>query len=303
MNKYKNIPQSSDWSSIEPLNKGWSKDLKYIVTDKAQRKFVLRISDISLYEKREKQFSLLNMLEPFNINCPKPISFGKLNDNQIYMLITYLEGVPASKYVRTISDKESYKLGIEAGKILKVIHSLSNNAIKDYPKQTWHERYLEKIDKKISAITSSDYKFDNWQFICNFIKENTHLVKDRPYVFTHGDYHLGNMIVNNGHIGIIDFDKCVYADPYDEFKCFCWNVFENPYFESGLINEYFNYNVPSDFFKILKLYAAESLISHLPWATTFGEKEINTAYKVIDSVMKWYDNFTLDIPLWYKKNI
>lgn len=37
--------------------------------------------------------------------------------------------------------------------------------------------------------------------------------------YQHGDYHLGNMIVNNGHIGIIDFDKFATSDPMDDFKC------------------------------------------------------------------------------------
>lgn len=296
-----NIPQFSSWVSIEPLNKGWSKDKKFIVTDKNSNKFVLRISNISTYEKREKQFNLLKLLKPLNLNCPKPIAFEKLNDDEIYMLITYLEGVPASKYVRVASDEESYSLGVEAGKILKTIHNLSKTDITEYPKQSWYEKYIEKIEKKINTITNSENKFDGWENVCQFIKDNMFLTKDRPYVFTHGDFHLGNMVVNNGHISIIDFDKCVFADAYDEFKCFCWNVFENPYFECGLINEYFNNNVPTDFFKILKLYAAESIISHLPWANTFGEKEITTAYKVINSVMKWYDNFNLDIPTWYKK--
>ncbi|MGD9887420.1 MAG: phosphotransferase, partial [Bacilli bacterium] len=116
----------------------------------------------------------------------------------------------------------------------------------------------------------------------------------------HGDFHIGNMIINNGHIGIIDFDKNEIADPYDDFKPFCWNVFASPYFETGLINGYFNKQIPENFFPILAVYAAESLISHLPWAIRFGEEEMKVAYQVMDAVFEWYDGFNRLVPTWYK---
>jgi aminoglycoside phosphotransferase (APT) family kinase protein len=123
---------------------------------------------------------------------------------------------------------------------------------------------------------------------------------NRPQTLCHGDFHLGNMLLHENKLSVIDFDKLSYADPYDEFKPFCWNVEASPYFETGLINGYFNNNIPSDFFPILALYAAESLISHLPWATKFGDEEIKTALKVYNDVLSYYDNFTRVMPSWYK---
>lgn len=136
--------------------------------------------------------------------------------------------------------------------------------------------------------------------VIKYYQDNVNLMKNRPLLFSHGDYHLGNMIVNNGHIGIIDFDKNNIADPYDEFKPYCWNVIRNEYFETGLINGYFNNEIPNDFFPILKFYTAESLISHITWAVTFGEKEIKTAYEIAELASIWWDDFKLDIPTWYK---
>ena len=57
-------------------------------------------------------------------------------------------------------------------------------------------------------------------------------MKEINQVLTHGDYHLGNMIVNNHKIYIIDFDKSGPADPYDEFKPFIWNTKINMFFDS-----------------------------------------------------------------------
>ena len=36
--------------------------------------------------------------------------------------------------------------------------------------------------------------------------------EDRPQVFQHGDYHIGNMMIENGKLIIIDFDKSVVND-------------------------------------------------------------------------------------------
>jgi serine/threonine-protein kinase len=77
---------SENFKEIVPLNKGWSKDKKYIITNNDNSKYLLRISDISLYEKKKEQFELLKKVEQLNINASRPIEFGILNDTQIYMV-------------------------------------------------------------------------------------------------------------------------------------------------------------------------------------------------------------------------
>ncbi|MBR3840463.1 MAG: phosphotransferase [Erysipelotrichales bacterium] len=282
--------------STIPLLKGWSRDKKYILEDTNGTKYLLRISDKSLYEQKHKQFELLKKIESLDIYCSRPIEFGVLEDESVYMILSYLEGIDGIEAIKTMSDKEAYELGVEAGKILKKLHKI------DIPMQeyTWWDRYQRKMGRKIDALLNCEYRIPMQEEIIEFYKDNCYLMENRPLLFTHGDYHLGNMIVKDGKVGIIDFDKNGISDPYDDLKPFCWNVMESEYFETGLINGYFDNEIPRDFFKILKFYTAESLISHLPWATTFGEAEIKTAKKVADYQMKWYDNFKLDIPIWYK---
>lgn len=292
---FSNIKNSVDWIKIEPLNKGWSKDIKYHIYTK-DNEYLLRISDISLYDKKKRQFELLKEVDKLNINTSKPIDFGILNDNKIYMLLTWLEGKPASEYVKTLSDEDAYMLGIEAGSILKKLHSI--NIPND--EKAWWDKYKDKIERKINQINSCGLFIPNKDMFIKYVQENMYLVKNRNQRFSHGDYHLGNMIVHNGKVGIIDFDKNTIADPYDEFKPFCWNAMRSEYFETGLINGYFNNQIPNDFFPILALYAVENLISHLPWAISFGEEEIKIAYEIMDSVMKWYDNLRTVKPSWYK---
>lgn len=292
----KKISRTGRWKKIKPLNKGWSKDVKYHLWDNQGDEYLIRISDISILETKQKQFDILKEVEKLGINAPKPVEFGKLDDNHIYTILTWLEGEDAEKQVVKMTDLKQYELGIEAGKIMKKLHTIPIYGIAD---KTWWERYQVKIEKKIVAIKSCSIELPKRDLIIDFVLNNMDLVKERKSQFQHGDYHLGNMIVNHGKIGIIDFDKTGIADPYDEFKPFCWNVFKSPYFETGLIDGYFDNNIPPDFFPILALYAAESLLSHLPWAIPFGNKEIKTALQVSSAVLEWYDNFTRIVPSWY----
>ena len=291
-----NFIKENNVVEIAPLNKGWSGDKKYILTDNLNNKFLLRISSASKYEKRKMQYEYLTQVATLDINCSKALEFGLLDNGDNYMVLTFLEGKEAEEEIFNYDTNKQYQMGFEAGRMLRKIHSLS------IPPQTlsWWERYQEKMQRKIDALVNCPYKLLQQEEIINYYKENAYLMKDRPLVYSHGDYHLGNMVINDGVIGVVDFDKVNPADPYDEFKPFCWNVMRSEYFETGLINGYFDNKVPEDFFKILKFYTAESLISHLPWAVGFGEEEIKIAFEIDSNQMKWYDNFKLEIPTWYK---
>ena len=291
----KDIIEKYNISFVEPLTKGWSKDKKYILTSK-DKKYLLRLSNISLYNKKKEQFELLKKIEKLDINCSRPVEFGKLDEENIYMILTYLEGESCEDVLPRLTNEEAYKLGIEAGQVLQKLHNIPV----DTSNMSWKEKYKEKIPRKIKALKECKYKLPLEDFLIDYFISKSYLMEDRPLKFSHGDFHAGNMIVHNGKIGIIDFDKNTISDPYDELKPFCWNVFKSEYFETGLINGYFNNKIPEDFFKILKYYSVESLISQLPWSVQFGEEDIKTAYKVYDAMLEWWGNFNLDVPTWYK---
>ena len=295
MKYLKDIIEKYNISFVEPLTKGWSKDKKYILTSK-DKKYLLRVSDISLYDKKKKQFELLKKIEKLDINCSRPVEFGKLDEENIYMILTYLEGESCEDVLPRLTNEEAYKLGEEAGRVLQKLHNIPV----DTSNLSWKEKYQEKLPRKIKALKECEYKLPLEDFLINYFISKSYLMEDRPLRFSHGDFHAGNMIVHNGKIGIIDFDKNTISDPYDELKPFCWNVFKSEYFETGLINGYFNNKIPEDFFKILKYYSVESLVSQLPWSVQFGEEDIKTAYKVYDAMLEWWGNFNLDVPTWYK---
>ena len=58
-----------------------------------------------------------------------------------------------------------------------------------------------------------------------YINNNRHLLKDRANTFQHGDYHIGNMMINKSNeLVVIDFDRDDYGDPWEEFNRLVWSI-------------------------------------------------------------------------------
>ncbi len=289
------IFNSNNWISIDKISEGFSSDIKYRVIDKDNQVFLLRICSIEKYEKIKMQFKLLSKLK--NMNTPKPISFGLTNNNKVYILLTWVNGVDAINKIKDFDLLKQYSLGVDAGKVLKKIHNLKPKKIVS------NDNYKEKILKKINKFNELNYNLDKKDIVINYILDSFDRIKEKQITINHGDYHLGNMVIDEDKIGIVDFDKLGENDKYDDFKPFCWNVLRSPMFQNGLINGYFNNKVPDDFFYKLSVYAAESLISHLPWAIKFGEEEIKIATDIYYKMLEWYKDFTITIPTWYDESL
>ncbi len=42
----------------EPINKGWSNDKKYCITDKNGTQYLLRVSDLAEHDKKQSEFNI-----------------------------------------------------------------------------------------------------------------------------------------------------------------------------------------------------------------------------------------------------
>lgn len=123
---------------------------------------------------------------------------------------------------------------------------------------------------------------------------------NRPQCFQHGDYHVGNMVITiKGELGIIDFNRIDYGDPWEEFNRITFCVNTSPIFASGYINGYFDDEVPDLFFRLIALYIASNQLSAIPWVISFGKKEVATMLKQAENIMAWYNGLKTYIPNWY----
>lgn len=53
---FSDIPDAHNWSSIDEVHKGWSRDKKFHITTIDGRELLLRTSDYSHYDKKHQEF-------------------------------------------------------------------------------------------------------------------------------------------------------------------------------------------------------------------------------------------------------
>lgn len=283
--------------SRTPIEKGWSGDQKYCVVSASGETYLLRISPVERMDRKKAEYERMKQVAELGIPMCLPVEFG-VCDEGVYVIQSWIDGVDAEAIIPTMSQTQQYGYGLDAGKILEKIHGLP--APLDVP--DWETRFNAKIDRKIAMYADCPLKYENGEAMLQYLAENRHLLKDRPQSYQHGDYHIGNfMLTVDGVLTVIDFDKDDFGDPWEEFNRIVWSAQAAPFFAAGMVDGYFDGDVPMEFWNLLALYICSNTIGSLPWAIPFGEGEVAVMRKQAKNVLHWYDNMRCTVPTWYQK--
>lgn len=143
--------------------------------------------------------------------------------------------------------------------------------------------------------------------ILAYIATNRRLIHGSPQCFQHGDYHVDNMVLDeNGALGIIDFDRMDYSDPWEEFNRITWCVSASKYFAAGRVDGYYDGEVPENFWKLCLLYICSDMTGAVAGAISFGEDEVTGIAQIIRDVFSRFDervDAENPIPSWYPCNL
>ena len=280
----------------EPVNKGWSGDRKYCVTAEDGTKYLLRVTPEAKSRGRENMYRLQKEIEALGVPMCRPVEFGKCEEG-VYSLQTWIDGADAEEAVPQMEGDRQYALGEEAGVILKKIHSLPVPE----GRQDWEARFNAKTDRKVRMYMECPVKYEGGEAFIDYVMNNRNLLKNRPQCYQHGDYHIGNMMIEDGKIVIIDFDRSDVGDPWEEFNRIVWTAQASPLFASGLVDGYFAGEVPMDFWRLLAFYISSNALSSLPWAIPFGDREVKTMLDQGREILEWYDGMQKVVPSWYSR--
>ena len=294
---YSNIEQSKNWKSVEPISKGWSSDKKYLITTNTEEKLLLRLSDIGQLDVKKKEYDIISKYAELDIKMSEPIGFGVCNGGRnVYTLLTWIEGQDLEAVLPELSEEEQYRLGRQAGEILKKIHSIPLDE-KDIPNETKKAKKLLQL----SRYEESNVRIHGDETAVRFVKENIDSIWKESPVYMHGDYHPGNLIyMSNGTIGVIDFNRWEIGDPYEEFyKLESFGIENSIPYCIGQIDAYFNDDIPRQFWITLAVYVAHASLFSIKWAEKFGQKDIDGMVKRCRQAFEDYDDFKRVIPKWY----
>lgn len=283
--------------SREPIDRGWSADRKYKVMTAEGKRYYLRISPMEQLQNRKLQFSHMEQVRDLGIRVCEPVEFG-VCDEDCYTLLGWVDGKDAEPVLPGLSGQKRYALGMEAGEMLRAIHGLPA----PFAAAPWAERWGRKLDTKLAAYEACPLKYEKGELYLDLLRRERHLVEDRPTVWQHGDFHCGNLMLDEAlRLWVIDFDREDIGDPWYEFNRIIWDVRVGAEYACGMVDGYFGGAVPEEFWRLLRLYQCQNMISSLPWALDFGEEEIKIARENADRVLSWYDDLKEVVPNWYKK--
>lgn len=293
------IPNSQEWVSAEEIRYGWSGEQKYIITDNKKQKFLLRLLNREQFNSQLHAIKFLQQCGCSINNIPKVYSFGATNDdNYSYLLLDYIIGKNGMEVIRDYDTDNQYLLGYKMGKTLFDIHNLNTHA-NEYSESC---NYEHEVEKYLNYYSINKEKFPFLTNVEKLIDNLMPVISNRAKVMLHNDFHLGNMIINNDEIYLIDFNRAKLGDNIKDFDCIAWSAKYSVHFATGLLDAYVQKNPNIDeFFQILRGYINIWQIQMLYFIANQDEEEKKIVLDLIKFTSTWFD-VDANIPNWYLQN-
>jgi len=103
------IPGSDTFVKIEPINKGFSRDKKYYIETADGRRMLLRVTDISEFDRKKAENKMMERAYASGVLTPQLLNFGLCNDGQAcYSLLDWFDGEDVEEALPRLSESEQY---------------------------------------------------------------------------------------------------------------------------------------------------------------------------------------------------
>lgn len=278
---------------VEHILSGWSLEDKYHIRVDGDD-YLIRFQKIDYLERFETMYERMHQFDSDYAILSKALHVGTI-DTFSYIITSFIPGIPLASHLKTLTNEQQYQLGINTGYVLSELQSVDS-----IPFQT--DTMIEKINLTLNRYRNHRLRITNDTNILDFISENLSVLKQHDFVLTHNDYHHGNLVwTPTHHLGVIDFNRCKYEHPYQFIeKVQMFDAEIAPFYASGIIDGFFDFDIPNDFWNTAKVIIAFSSINSILWAESFGSNEVKTMqYHAMRSTAD-FNNYTSETPRWYK---
>ena len=153
---------------------------------------MLRVSDISVYEEKQREFDIMKKMSASGIKMSLPISFGVCEDEKsVYQLLSWCDGVEAKEALYNLSDEEQYAFGQKAAGILKQMESI------DYKPASgeWANTYRARVEHYIERYKKCGYTFEGDKLVIGYLESGLACICERPTALMHQDFQTDNMVI------------------------------------------------------------------------------------------------------------
>jgi serine/threonine-protein kinase len=249
------------------------------------------------HDRKLDEYRVLSRLHDAGIRVNRPIDLGPCNDQQTgYLLCEWIEGEDLEGVLPHLSLQEQAQLGHQAGLLLAQVHRLAPL----HPLTDWATHFNAKIDRKIAKALTCPVEIPGRDLLIQTLNADRHHLNHRPVTLHHGDFHIGNLLLQpDGQLALIDLNRFDAGDPWEEFNRIVWDAQASPVFASARIRAYFPHGIPDSFFPLMRLYVAANALSSVPWAIPFGDAEVQVMQHQLRDILSWYDGMTQTLPRWF----
>lgn len=295
--RFSEIPELNEITRYEKITAGWSFDEKYYIEQSNGEIFLLRLTPADKVERKQTEREIVSLFNQLDFKMSKVVGSGLLADKS-YILYTWVEGCDLRDVIVSLDEAEQFSLGVQAGKILNAMHTI--------PVQDKHIPTINKLPKKkqqLRQYEESTLRIDDDDAVIAYVKANFDLFWSQPPTYRHGDFHTGNMLYTpEGEIGVIDFQRSVCGDHYEDF--YKLQMFDVPLsipFSIGYLKGYFNGDPDDQFWRINAAYVAHASLYSIIWALPFGESDVLDMKERALRNLEDFDGFQEIIPKWYRE--
>ena len=145
-----------EFTRLEEVRAGWSGDRKYHAWDDGGQEFFLRLSQPEKWEKAQSAFALQEKAFQLGLLVSEPIELAQ-EEGQVRFVERWLSGQMAKDALPALPQEEQYRLGWEAGEILRALHTIPAPA----EAEDWESRFNRKIERKIQLYRECSFQYVN----------------------------------------------------------------------------------------------------------------------------------------------
>ena len=275
---------------IKKFPLGGSSVQKYIV-EKDNKIFLLRLYDIRFMDGRYRAFNNIRILHDNGIAVPEIYDFGELSDNKHgYAVVDWIDGVSLDNLLS--DDSLINKYGKIVAEELFKMHNIDTKEKIDI-----YDKFIKSFNKKINKLKDIDIDYTS-SVLESFVLDNSKILKELDTSIIHGDFHPGNIVVNDSKVCFIDLDVCKNDFAWIDLSTNACNL-DYPKFYTTLINEYFNNNVPDDFWLIYNLYGSLYCLDYILYCSIMDNKTLEDGTIVLKKFLDYSDEYSSLKPKWF----
>ncbi|MDM5189040.1 aminoglycoside phosphotransferase family protein [Bacillus sp. DX4.1] len=296
------LQKQLDWPKIVRYNfipKGFSYDEKYKIELENGGVYFIKVCDLAIAEHKREEFEYMCHFEAIGVPVPKPFHFLELAElHKCVQVFEWIDGQDGEDTLEKLTIEEQYKAGNKGGEVLKRIHTLEKNDVKE----SWETYRWAKYERYLTQLMEYEVDYIDLDPVLTFVEDHKCLLQDRPMVFLHDDFHPANTMFHNQEFrAVIDFDRFGFGDPiHDFYKVALFTSEVSEPFAIGQVHGYFDGEPSLHFWKLYTLYAAMTFPSDIVWSHKVTPDLLDRMKERLNRIFDDHDGFTSYIPGWYK---